>query len=133
MSEVTPTRSAVIERKEERHAMHEGYVFLDEKTMLLAGEIVRQLRAYEALAARLAETQRAAVAALAASIAVTCSAVNTSGPRRSKTRKAMTARIAAAATAASHQMCQTIAKPKAKAMAPMMMPAAVLRGSAMAR
>jgi len=68
MSEVTPTRSAVIERKEERHAMHEGYVFLDEKTMLLAGEIVRQLRAYEALATRLAETQQAAVAALAAAI-----------------------------------------------------------------
>jgi V/A-type H+-transporting ATPase subunit D len=68
MSEVTPTRSAVIERKEERHAMHEGYVFLDEKTMLLAGEIVRQLRAYETLAAGLAETQQAAVAALAAAI-----------------------------------------------------------------
>lgn len=68
MSEVTPTRSAVIERKEERHAMREGYVFLDEKTMLLAGEIVRQLRAYETLAAGLAETQQAALAALAAAI-----------------------------------------------------------------
>ncbi len=68
MSDVTPTRSAVIERKEERHAMHEGYVFLDEKTMLLAGEIVRQLREYEARAGRFAETQRAAVAALAAAI-----------------------------------------------------------------
>jgi V/A-type H+-transporting ATPase subunit D len=68
MSEVTPTRSAVIERKEERHAMHEGYVFLDEKTMLLAGEIVRQLRAYEDRARRFADTQLAAVAALAAAI-----------------------------------------------------------------
>jgi len=68
VSEVTPTRSAVIERKEERHAMHEGYVFLDEKTMLLAGEIVRQLRAYEAGASRFAETQRAAVKALGAAI-----------------------------------------------------------------
>lgn len=68
MSEVTPTRSAVIERKDERHAMHEGYVFLDEKTMLLAGEIVRQLRGYEARAARLAEAQRGAVKALAAAI-----------------------------------------------------------------
>lgn len=48
--------------------MHEGYVFLDEKTMLLAGEIVRQLRAYEARASRFAETQRAAVKALAAAI-----------------------------------------------------------------
>ena len=68
MSEVTPTRSAVIERKEERHAMHEGYVFLDEKTMLLAGEIVRQLRDYEKRAESFAEAQRAAVTALAAAI-----------------------------------------------------------------
>jgi V/A-type H+-transporting ATPase subunit D len=68
MSDVTPTRSAVVERKEERHAMHEGYVFLDEKTMLLAGEIVRQLREYEARAKRFAETQRAAIRALASAI-----------------------------------------------------------------
>jgi len=68
MSDVTPTRSAVVERKEERHAMHEGYVFLDEKTMLLAGEIVRQLREYEARAGRFVESQRAAVKALASAI-----------------------------------------------------------------
>ncbi|MCG6874548.1 MAG: V-type ATP synthase subunit D [Betaproteobacteria bacterium] len=68
MSEITPTRSAVIERKEERHAMHEGYVFLDEKTMLLAGEIVRQLREYEARAGRFVEMQRVAVKALASAI-----------------------------------------------------------------
>lgn len=68
MSDVTPTRSAVVERKEERHAMHEGYVFLDEKTMLLAGEIVRQLREYEARAGRFVESQRAAVRALASAI-----------------------------------------------------------------
>jgi V/A-type H+/Na+-transporting ATPase subunit D len=68
MTDVTPTRSAVIERKEERHAMHEGYVFLDEKTMLLAGEIVRQLREYEDRARRFAEAQLAAVAALGAAI-----------------------------------------------------------------
>ncbi len=68
MSEVTPTRSAVIERKDERIAMHEGYVFLDEKTMLLAGEIVRQLRDYEGSASRFADAQRAAVQALALAI-----------------------------------------------------------------
>jgi V/A-type H+-transporting ATPase subunit D len=68
VSEITPTRSAVIERKEERHAMHEGYVFLDEKTMLLAGEIVRQLREYEARAGRFVEMQRVAVKALASAI-----------------------------------------------------------------
>jgi V/A-type H+-transporting ATPase subunit D len=43
MSEVSPTRSAVLEMKDERRAMHEGYVFLDEKCLLLAGEILRQL------------------------------------------------------------------------------------------
>jgi V/A-type H+/Na+-transporting ATPase subunit D len=68
VSEVTPTRSAVVERKEERHAMYEGYIFLDEKTMLLAGEIVRQLREYEARVSRFAESQRAAIKALAAAI-----------------------------------------------------------------
>jgi V/A-type H+-transporting ATPase subunit D len=68
MSEITPTRSAVIERKEDRHAMHEGYVFLDEKTMLLAGEIVRQLRDYDLRARRFAAAQAAAVKALAAAL-----------------------------------------------------------------
>ena len=43
MSDVSPTRSAVLEMKDERRAMHEGYVFLDEKCLLLAGEILRQL------------------------------------------------------------------------------------------
>ena len=43
MSEVSPTRSAVLEMKDERRAMHEGHVFLDEKCLLLAGEILRQL------------------------------------------------------------------------------------------
>ncbi len=46
MSEVSPTRSAVIEMKDERRAMHEGYVFLDEKCLLLAGEILRELERY---------------------------------------------------------------------------------------
>jgi V/A-type H+/Na+-transporting ATPase subunit D len=43
MSDVSPTRSAVLEMKDERRAMHEGHVFLDEKCLLLAGEILRQL------------------------------------------------------------------------------------------
>jgi V/A-type H+-transporting ATPase subunit D len=68
MSDATPTRSAVIERKDERRALHEGYVFLDEKTMLLAGDIVRQLREFEGMVARFTQTQRAALAALAAAI-----------------------------------------------------------------
>lgn len=49
MSEGNPTRSVVIEMKDERTAMHEGYVFLDEKCLLLAGEILRQLERYSRL------------------------------------------------------------------------------------
>ncbi len=49
MSDISPTRSAVIEMKDERRAMHEGYVFLDEKCLLLAGEILRQLQQHEKL------------------------------------------------------------------------------------
>ena len=59
MSEFTPTRSAVIGLKEERRAMQEGYVFLDEKCLLLAAAMLRELRRYEqagiALKALLAE------------------------------------------------------------------------------
>jgi V/A-type H+-transporting ATPase subunit D len=49
VSEATPTRSVVLEMKDERRAMHEGYVFLDEKCLLLAGEILRELARYDAL------------------------------------------------------------------------------------
>ncbi len=53
MSELTPTRSVVLELKDERRAMHDGYVFLDEKCLLLAGEILRELGRHEALRRRL--------------------------------------------------------------------------------
>lgn len=46
MSDVTPTRSAVIELADERRALREGYTFLDEKCLLLAAEIVHELRRY---------------------------------------------------------------------------------------
>jgi len=49
MSDTSPTRSAVLELKDERGAMHEGHVFLDEKCLLLAGEILRQLARHEQL------------------------------------------------------------------------------------
>lgn len=58
MSEITPTRSAVIALSEERKAMRESYVFLDEKCLLLAQGLMKELRAYE----RLAEELRAALA-----------------------------------------------------------------------
>lgn len=68
MSDVTPTRSAVIELKEERHAMREGHVFLDEKCLLLAGEIVAELHRYAGMEATFFYACDRAVAALSAAI-----------------------------------------------------------------
>ena len=45
--EITPTQSAFLELKEERNGMQEGYGFLDEKRLVLASEILRELRRYE--------------------------------------------------------------------------------------
>lgn len=47
--DITPTRSALLELKDDRHVMAEGYRFLDEKRLLLAAEIVVQLERYQAL------------------------------------------------------------------------------------
>jgi V/A-type H+/Na+-transporting ATPase subunit D len=69
MSEVSPTRSAVIEMKDERRAMHEGYVFLDEKCLLLAGEILRELERYGRLQRAFLALNDAALAALQAAVA----------------------------------------------------------------
>lgn len=69
MSDSNPTRSAVIEMKDERRAMHEGYVFLDEKCLLLAGEILRQLDAHAGLRARFEARHAQALRALAAAVA----------------------------------------------------------------
>lgn len=69
MSDTSPTRSAVIEMKDERRAMHEGYVFLDEKCLLLAGEILRQLQDHARLQAAFDARLGAALAALAAAVA----------------------------------------------------------------
>lgn len=48
MREVTPTQSALLELREERRGMDEGYRFLDEKRLVLAAEALRQLACYEA-------------------------------------------------------------------------------------
>ena len=69
MSDVTPTRSAVLEMKDERRAMHDGYVFLDEKCLLLASEILRELKRYAALLAKLVALSRDAASALEAAVA----------------------------------------------------------------
>lgn len=69
MSETTPTRAAVLELKDEQRAMHEGYVFLDEKCLLLAGEMLRQLARHADLERRLQAAHEAAMSALQAALA----------------------------------------------------------------
>ena len=69
MSDVTPTRSVVLEQKDERRAMHDGYVFLDEKCLLLAGEMLRELAHYTALQRDFLAAWDAAVASLRAAAA----------------------------------------------------------------
>ena len=69
MSDVSPTRSAVLELQDERRAMHEGYVFLDEKCLLLAGEMLRQLEAHDRLRKRVQALHAQAAAALVAAVA----------------------------------------------------------------
>jgi V/A-type H+-transporting ATPase subunit D len=69
VSDTSPTRSAVIEMKDERRAMHEGYVFLDEKCLLLAGEILRQLEQHARLLRDFVSRHKAALAWLQAAVA----------------------------------------------------------------
>ena len=68
MSDVNPTRSVAIEMKDERRAMHEGYVFLDEKCLLLAGEILAELGRYVGLRRELLSLHEAALDALRAAV-----------------------------------------------------------------
>jgi V/A-type H+-transporting ATPase subunit D len=46
MADVAPSRSVILELRDERKTMAEGHAFLDEKCLLLAGEIVRELKLY---------------------------------------------------------------------------------------
>ena len=47
--EQAPTRAAVLELRQERDVVSEAYDFLDEKRLLLAAELLRQLDAYQQL------------------------------------------------------------------------------------
>ena len=49
MSERVATRSVLLELREERNSMREGFTFLDEKCLLLAGAMLRELTRYQAL------------------------------------------------------------------------------------
>lgn len=69
MTERSPTRSAYLEIKEELEQLGEGYRFLDEKSMLLAHEILRQLALMESLDKALAEAESLATGAFDAALA----------------------------------------------------------------
>jgi V/A-type H+-transporting ATPase subunit D len=68
LSDVTPTRSFVLLQKDERRAMHEGYVFLDEKCLLLAGEMLRELIHHAGLQREFVDAWQVATAALQAAV-----------------------------------------------------------------
>lgn len=68
MREVLPTRSAAIELADERKLMRQGYEFLDEKRMLLATEMLRQLREYQQKSEQLIAETKSASKALAAAV-----------------------------------------------------------------
>ena len=69
VSEASPTRAVVLELKVEQRAMHEGYVFLDEKCLLLAGEILRELARYAQLDRVLLDAHKVAIETLQAAVA----------------------------------------------------------------
>ena len=69
MTDVTPTRSVALELKEEGRAMRDSHAFLDEKCLLLAGEILRELGRYDTIYRQFLATHRAAAGALQAALA----------------------------------------------------------------
>lgn len=69
MSAITPTRAVVLELQDEQRAMREGHVFLDEKCLLLAGEMLRQLGQHAELQRAFDAAQGDAMAALQAALA----------------------------------------------------------------
>ena len=70
LGEVAATRVALLELRDERRLVQEGYDLLDEKRVLLATAILRELRAYVAADQQLATLWRAARAALAAAVEI---------------------------------------------------------------
>lgn len=68
MREATPTRNTAIELADERNLMRQGYEFLDEKRMLLAAEMLRQLQTYQQLSRSFGAELKIAAEALAAAV-----------------------------------------------------------------
>lgn len=67
-NEVLPTRSAILQLQEEKGVITEAYDFLDEKRLLLAAELLRQLKHYEELLADYEPLRLLAQKALAATV-----------------------------------------------------------------
>ena len=65
-----PTRAAVLELKAERIVVGEAYEFLDEKRLLLAAELLRQLEEYDRLRLELEQLRQRAVSTLAQAVAL---------------------------------------------------------------
>jgi V/A-type H+-transporting ATPase subunit D len=68
MSTLTPTRSIAIQLRDERRTMREGYAFLDEKCLLLAGSMLREVRAQQERLRHLQPLLHATQQALAAAL-----------------------------------------------------------------
>ena len=66
--EQAPTRAAVLELKAERVVVGEAYDFLDEKRLLLAAELLKQLDRYQQIRAELEEKTAQAHQSLVAAI-----------------------------------------------------------------
>jgi len=66
--EVSPTRASQLALRDEQKLIREGYEFLDEKRMLLAQELLRQLQAYSALNERRQEVHKSARDTLVAAL-----------------------------------------------------------------
>jgi V/A-type H+-transporting ATPase subunit D len=66
--EQAPTRSAVLELRGERTVVGEAYDFLDEKRLLLAAELLRQLEAHDRLQREIETLRREAVSTLARAV-----------------------------------------------------------------
>jgi V/A-type H+/Na+-transporting ATPase subunit D len=69
MADLAPSRSVILELRDERQTMAEGHAFLDEKCLLLAGEIVRELAHYAAAKAEVDSRCAQSAAALQSALA----------------------------------------------------------------
>jgi V/A-type H+-transporting ATPase subunit D len=69
MADLAPSRSVILDLRDERRTMAEGHAFLDEKCLLLAGEIVRELARYSAARDEAEALSASAAAALQMTLA----------------------------------------------------------------